>query len=158
MGGRRVGGPIEVGVGAIVVRSSRGSHEVLLVRRRYPPFAGYWSFPGGHVEPGEPILEAARRELLEETGVEAEPVGVVHIHELVAQNSGSLKHYIILDVLMKYVSGEPRPGSDADAAEFVPLDEATRKPLTPGIRAVLPQVPRLLNDGCLLVPARTDAL
>lgn len=149
---------VVVGVGALVARHRSGAIEVLLVKRRYPPFAGYWSFPGGHVEPGEPVLEAARRELLEETGIEAEPVGVVHIHELVAGGPNGGTHYVILDVLMRYRGGEPRAGSDAAEAEFVRLDRVWEKRLTPGIRALIALVPRLLNRGCVLVPARTDAI
>ncbi len=149
---------IVVGVGALVARRRNGAIEVLLVKRRYPPFAGYWSFPGGHIEPGEPVLEAAKRELLEETGIEAEPIGVVHIHELVSGGPNGGIHYVILDVLMRYRGGEPRAGSDADEAEFVRLDRVWEKRLTPGIRALIPLVPKLLNSGCILVPARTEAL
>lgn len=45
--------------------------EVLLVLRRYEPFKGLWALPGGHVEPTETCFEAARRELMEETGIYA---------------------------------------------------------------------------------------
>lgn len=46
-----------------------GAWQVLLVKRRYPPFAGRWAIPGGLVEKNEPIAAAARRELKEETGL-----------------------------------------------------------------------------------------
>jgi ADP-ribose pyrophosphatase YjhB (NUDIX family) len=55
---------IRVGVGAVVIRDGK----VLLVKRRNPPSTNKWSLPGGHVEPWENILEAAARELKEETG------------------------------------------------------------------------------------------
>ena len=54
-------------LGAIAVVYHRG--EVLLIQRKTAPNAGWWGFPGGHVELGETAMEAARRELLEETGV-----------------------------------------------------------------------------------------
>ncbi|WP_338251887.1 NUDIX hydrolase [Pyrodictium abyssi] len=154
---RRLRGPV-VGVGAIVPRGSGDGLEILLVRRRYPPFRGLWSLPGGHLEPGEPVLEAARRELLEETGVEAEPLGVVHIHELVAPGPlGEPEHYVIIDVLMRYLRGEPRGDSDAEEARFVPYREALKLPLTPGARVLLEMLPEIL-DRCTLKPVRTEAL
>jgi len=156
-GGGRLSGPV-LGVGAIVPRFSAGGDvEILLVRRRAPPFEGYWSFPGGHVEPGEPLLEAARRELEEETGVEAEPLGVVHIHELVARGPGGATHYVIVDVLMRYLSGEPRAGSDAAEARFVARSMLGSVRLTPGAAAVLERLDALLN-GCRLQPLRTVCL
>ena len=45
--------------------------EVLLVERAKGALAGYWSLPGGHIEPGETARSAALREVREETGVEA---------------------------------------------------------------------------------------
>ena len=56
---------------AVVVRDA----HVLLVRRRNPPDVGLWGYPGGHVEWGETVAEAAMRELHEETALRAEPLG-----------------------------------------------------------------------------------
>jgi 8-oxo-dGTP diphosphatase len=55
--------------GASVVMLTRDA--VLMVRRANPPFQGLWSFPGGRTEPGETPEQTARRELREETGLEA---------------------------------------------------------------------------------------
>jgi len=148
-------GPV-LGVGALVVRGSGENLEVLLVRRRYPPFQGMWSIPGGHVEPGESLLEAARRELREETGIEAEPKGVIHVHELVAEGHNGLTHYVLVDVLMEYSGGEPRAASDAAEARFVPYREALGLELTPSARQFLEKLPSLLEKNCLLKPMRYE--
>lgn len=61
--------PIKVGVAAIIRRGDR----VLMGLRKGAHGAGTWSFPGGHLEPGETVEEAARREVLEETGISVPP-------------------------------------------------------------------------------------
>ena len=58
-----------VGVGAIIIEAGR----VVLVKRGHPPLAGEWSIPGGVLEVGETLREAAVREALEETGLKVEP-------------------------------------------------------------------------------------
>ena len=76
------GGPIDVAVGILM----RPNGDVLLGQRPAgKPYAGYWEFPGGKVEPGEPILDALKREFIEELGVEIldaeEWCGVEHVYE-----------------------------------------------------------------------------
>ncbi|MBN1656865.1 MAG: NUDIX hydrolase [Anaerolineae bacterium] len=61
-----------------VVAPRRGGWQVLLVQRARAPFLGQWALPGGFVEPYEPLEVAARRELLEETGIEAAHLEQVH--------------------------------------------------------------------------------
>lgn len=144
-------GPV-LGVGALVIRDKDDYLEILLVKRRYNPFKGMWSIPGGHVEPGEPILEAARRELTEETGIDAEPIGIIHVHELVTEGHNGLTHYVLIDVLMKYRGGEPRAGSDALDAKFVRYEDVFELELTPSARQFLNRLPMLLNKGCVIKP------
>lgn len=67
-----------VTVDVIVVALLEGRHKVLLVRRKKPPFEGYYALPGGFVEPHETLEAAARRELQEETGAQPEYVEQLH--------------------------------------------------------------------------------
>jgi 8-oxo-dGTP diphosphatase len=60
-----------VGVDCLVFTLIDGRLNLLLIRRGHDPFAGCWAFPGGFVDENEPLDAAARRELLEETGVRA---------------------------------------------------------------------------------------
>lgn len=74
--------PIDVAVGILM----KPNGDVLLGQRPPgKPYAGYWEFPGGKVEAGEPILEALRREFVEELGIHIvsaeEWCGVEHVYE-----------------------------------------------------------------------------
>jgi 8-oxo-dGTP diphosphatase len=66
-------------VDLVVLRSGAGGPELLLIRRRKPPFAGLWALPGGkvHDEEGETVEQAAARELCEETGLRLSPKQIV---------------------------------------------------------------------------------
>lgn len=102
-------------VGVICLRDD----EVLLIRRGRPPRQGEWSLPGGRIEPGERAVDAALRELREETGVEAEVLGLVDVIDGVFPEAGC--HYVLIDYAARWVSGEPVAGDDAMEARFVPL-------------------------------------
>ena len=102
------------GVGVICLREA----DVLLIRRGKPPLQGAWSLPGGRVEWGETLADAALRELFEETGVEAELLGLV---DVVDGLFGPDTHYVLIDYAARWRSGEPRAGDDAAEAVFHPL-------------------------------------
>ncbi|MCS7102740.1 MAG: NUDIX hydrolase [Candidatus Korarchaeum sp.] len=113
-------------VGAVLLRNG----ELLLVRRGFPPGQGKWSIPGGVIEAGESLLEAARRELLEETNLEAEPLGVIALSQVIVSEGNLIKyHYIIVDVIFDESSlrGEEKPGGDATCVSWFPLDEVLSK-------------------------------
>ena len=99
-------------VGVVCLRGD----EVLLVRRGTAPRLGEWSLPGGRIEYGERALEAAARELLEETGVTAELHGVLEVVDGLFPEIG--RHYVLIDYLATWASGEPRAGDDAAEAAF----------------------------------------
>ena len=65
-------------VDIVVVAPIEGGRKVLLIQRKHPPFEGRWAIPGGFVDPHEPLEHAARRELLEETGIE--PARLEQLH------------------------------------------------------------------------------
>lgn len=108
-------------VPAVGVICFRGE-EVLLIRRGKAPRLGQWSIPGGRVEPGERVTETALRELREETGVEAELLGLVDVVDGVWPEHG--RHYVLIDYAARWSAGEPVAGDDAAAAEFVPIEAA----------------------------------
>lgn len=97
--------------------------EVLLIRRSKPPYEGEWSIPGGKVDFGETTEQAARREVLEETGIEADIAGLVGAYDSITEHG----HYIMIDYAAIWRSGEPVAGDDAAEAEFVPLETALER-------------------------------
>ncbi|MDM7275871.1 MAG: NUDIX hydrolase [Thermoprotei archaeon] len=129
-----------VGVGCLVIDGGK----VLLIKRAYPPGAGKWSIPGGHVELGEDLIEAAVRELREETRLEAEPRGIVNVDTLIATSGEkNIKvHYVLIDVLFANPKGELKASSDALEAGFYAIDEALRMQLTPSVKGLLEKIKR----------------
>lgn len=112
--------PIPATIAAVV----RDGH-VLLVRRANPPDENCWAFPGGKIDAGETIEAATARELLEETGVVAEPLHVFDAVDVFDRDeAGALRrHFILIAVLCRWQSGEPVAGDDARDARWVPLAE-----------------------------------
>jgi ADP-ribose pyrophosphatase YjhB (NUDIX family) len=109
-----------VGVGAVLIHDGK----VLLIRRGKEPLRGRWVVPGGTVEVGETLEVALVREVLEETGLLVRPLELVTAFDRIERNGDSvLYHYVIVDYLCEYVSGELRAGSDAEAAAFATPDE-----------------------------------
>lgn len=106
-----------VAVGAVVIHGG----AVLLVRRREPPNQGLWAVPGGSVELGETLQEAAAREVLEETGVRIRGGRPVYVFDAVHRDAaGRVRyHYVVADVLGEYLGGEPAARDDALDARWV---------------------------------------
>lgn len=110
--------PLPAPVPCVGVVCLRGD-AVLLIRRGTPPRQGEWSLPGGRIEPGEKAVDAALRELREETGVEARITGLVDVVDGLFPEAG--RHYVLIDYAAEWVSGEPVAGDDALEARFVAL-------------------------------------
>jgi len=102
-----------VAVDGVVVR--RGG-SIVLVKRRRPPYEGYWALPGGLVEYGETVEEAVVREVKEETGLDVEIKGLVGVYSRPDRDPRG--HVISIAFLVVEVGGELRGSREAEVGEF----------------------------------------
>ena len=109
-----------VGVGVVALRGD----SVLLIRRRQAPRVGQWSLPGGAQELGETVKHAARRELREETGLDAGRLRLIDVVDLIDRDEGAhvVQHYTLIDFATELGEAEPRAGGDAAEVRWAPLD------------------------------------
>lgn len=114
-----------VAVLAVVLRPMDGGEKVLIVQRAQQPNAGRWGFPGGVLELGETVAEGAMRELLEETGIAAEPAGVLNVNDAVSRDEeGRVQfHYVLIAVRGVWRSGEGVAGDDAADVAWASRDD-----------------------------------
>lgn len=131
-----------VGVLAVVLRGERA----LCVRRGNPPLAGRWGFPGGVLELGETVADGAMRELLEETGVVAEPAGVLTVIDSLERDGEDRVryHYALVAVRGLWQSGEGVAGDDAAEVAWLSRTEIRARNL-PTAPALLPLIERALR-------------
>jgi 8-oxo-dGTP diphosphatase len=130
-----------IGVSIAVFRDDR----VLLATRTKPPFAGAFSLPGGLVELGETLEEAALRELREEVDVEARITGFNrHVEAIVRDENDAIRHhYVIASFIGEWVKGEGRTGPEAGAILWANFEDIPRLVTTPQIPAVLENARKL---------------
>ena len=124
-----------VGVAVVIFREER----MLLAKRGKEPSQGKWSIPGGRLELGETIFEAARREVLEECSVDIEVENVIDADDIIIRDDeGKVKyHFADIYIKAKYISGELKAQSDAEECRWVTPREMTELDLTPLLRDLL---------------------
>jgi ADP-ribose pyrophosphatase YjhB (NUDIX family) len=119
-----------VGVGAVIVLTRDEAlragwagllpeQGVVLVKRRFDPFAGRWSLPGGGVETGELLAHAVAREIVEETGLSVDVGPIIEVFDRVLRDdAGRVQyHFVLIDYLCRPTAGRLAAGSDvADVA------------------------------------------
>lgn len=105
-----------VGVGVVVWHGS----QVLLIKRGKAPRAGQWSLPGGAQNLGETLAEAAKRELLEEAGIDIELGEIIATLDLIDRDDdGRVRyHYTLVDFTAEASSSDLRAGDDAADARW----------------------------------------
>jgi 8-oxo-dGTP diphosphatase len=110
-----------VGVGAIIIDGGR----ILLVKRGHPPLAGEWSIPGGVLELGETLCEAAIREAREETCLAVKTAALLGVYDRVLRDDDgrTLYHFVLVDFLCRRLSGEAHAADDADEVRWFTAEE-----------------------------------
>lgn len=124
-----------VAASVAVIRDGR----VLIAARARPPMDLLYSLPGGLVEAGETLAEAALRELEEEVGIAADIVGFVdHVEIVERDDDGRVRHHFLVCAhAARWRAGEPRVGLEARDVRWVREDEIAQFNTTPGLAGVL---------------------
>ncbi len=130
-------------VAAVIIEDGK----LLLIRRGVEPSKGKWSVPGGSVEWGESLMDAVKREVREETGLEIEVGKVAGALDLRTEGADGVSyHYVIIDYFARPTGGELGPGDDASDARWVSLDELDSYDLTAHLRERLGEM-GVMADG-----------
>ena len=131
-----------VAVGAIVMRDDK----VLLVKRSQQPDKGLWAVPGGRVELGETLQEAAEREVREETGITIRARNPVWAFDLIDRDDGGRVrfHYVIVDLMADYVGGKASPNDDASEVRWATTQELEELPASQTTKELLKNTVRLV--------------
>jgi 8-oxo-dGTP diphosphatase len=124
-----------VGVGSIIIEDAR----LVLVKRAHPPLQAEWSIPGGMLEIGELVYEAAVREAREETGLTVEPGELLGVYDRIVRNADERVqyHYVLIDFLCRRVAGDLAAGSDAAEVRWFGQEELASLNLAEDTRDVI---------------------
>lgn len=123
-----------VAASVAVVRDGRA----LIARRARAPLKGVYSLPGGAVEVGETLRQAAARELFEETGLEADPAFFIdHVEPIAHEGERIRAHYVIAAFAARWRGGEPRPTEELDAFAWVDAIEICNYSTTPELPRII---------------------
>ena len=94
--------------------------EILLIKRKHDPFQGQWALPGGFVEYGETTTDAVCREVLEETGLNAEIISLFDVYSDPQRDPRG--HTVSIIYILRKIKGAVHGGDDASDARFFSLN------------------------------------
>ncbi len=134
----------QIAVGALVIKDEK----ILLVKRGKPPSQGLWALPGGRVNWGETLAQAAEREVLEETGIAVKASHIIYIFDSITRDeNGTVRfHYVIIDFLAHLIQPDahPIPADDAEDARWLTLAQLRKLPAS---KATLALVESILGNS-----------
>lgn len=96
-------------------------NKIVLVKRRFPPFAGYWAIPGGKVAMEETVEQSALRELKEETGIEGEIIRLVGVFSALERDPR--KRSVCICYHCKAKNAPLKSTEEAEEVKLFPLDQ-----------------------------------
>lgn len=108
-------------VDVVALARASDTPKVLLIQRAHSPFAGQWAFPGGFVEEGERVVEAAPRELAEETGLRVEKLELLGVYDTPGRDP---RGWTVSVVYLASIDSEPavEGADDASDARWFAID------------------------------------
>jgi len=120
--------------------------KVLVVRRARKPALNLYTLPGGAVEAGETLVEAAIREVREETSLSIEPVALAGHREVIARDyEGKVeRHFVILCFASRWLAGEPVLSDELDDSRWVDPSELGNYRTTDGLAEIVTTAATLL--------------
>jgi 8-oxo-dGTP diphosphatase len=122
------------GVGVIIYDSGK----VLIIKRAFEPSRNRWSIPGGAVELGEPVRDAARREVEEELGLQVEIRDVVDVLDNIVFERDTIRyHFVLIDFWAEKVGGSLQLNPECLDAQWVTADELDLFDLTNGAKKAI---------------------
>jgi 8-oxo-dGTP diphosphatase len=133
-----------VGVGAVVFNAQG---EIVLIKRGKAPHYGRWMIPGGSLEWGETLEQAAVREVREETGLDIEIETFVDFFQAISPEAPGY-HFLIMDYAARAIAGSLAAASDALEARWVGVDSLVAYDLTPELLTVIDKARRLTRPSC----------
>jgi len=118
------------------------------VRRARKPALGVYTLPGGVVEAGEPLIEALRREVREETSLEIEPLALAGYREVIARNADAQveRHFVILPFACRWLSGEPVLNEELDDFRWLEPAGIAGLKTTEGLAEIVEAAQRLTTS------------
>jgi 8-oxo-dGTP diphosphatase len=122
----------QLAVSAAIFRDDK----ILLVRRARSPGKGFYSLPGGRVEFGETLHDALHREVMEETALTIEIVGLAGWREVVPTAEGG-GHYVILSFAARWRGGEPHLNEELDDYRWLATDAIGGLRITDGLPGII---------------------
>jgi 8-oxo-dGTP diphosphatase len=135
----------ELAVSAAIFRDGK----VLLVRRAGPPAKGLWTLPGGRVEVGERLVDAVTREVMEETGLTIDVIGLAGYRESILPDAvgDRGRHFVILPFAARWVAGEVALNDELDDSRWLSIDAVTGLQTTEGLLDILRRAEKLLGSA-----------
>jgi 8-oxo-dGTP diphosphatase len=130
-------------VSAAIVRDGK----VLIVRRARSPGAGVYTLPGGAVESGETLQQAAAREVKEETGLDIAPIGLAGHREIIMRDATGRaeRHFVVLCLASRWLAGEPEPSDEISEARWRDPSELGGLKTTEGLAEIVAAAIKLLD-------------